>query len=166
LTKNIIILFFLLFSLTHVGQSVINGQKEINLFSCKDSINYSEGTIKIRDTLFTEIIYQYSDTSYAHVHLLDIAILNPVIAKKKRVLNLTSDTLIVKAKYRFDICPAIDDRDISNGKVFGRIEIIDLGRKKATVKFDLYTFDVTGLEKRKFIGTRTFRKNVRRQKFN
>ena len=157
MTKYIAILVCLFFSSTNFGQSLVTGQKEINLLGCKDSINYQDESYKKRDTLFTVVIYQSSDTSYAHVHLLDIYIINPSIAKKKRVLNLATDTLIVKAKYRFDICPTIDDRDIADGKVFGRIEIIDLRRKKTIVKLDLYSFDITGIEKRKFIGTRTFK---------
>jgi hypothetical protein len=98
------------------------------------------------------------------MHFLDISILDPSVAKKKKVLNLSTDTLIVKGKYRFDIFPGIHDQEITNGKVFGRIEIIELSRKKATIKLDLYTFNLTGNDKRKFIGTRTFSRHVSRQK--
>jgi hypothetical protein len=153
---NKIIFFFSFLLISHFAI----GQKEINLLGYKDSINYSEGTTKMRDTLFTEVFYQYADTSNTYIHFLDLIILNPYVAKKKKVLRLSTDTLIIQAKYRYDIFPVIQDEEIANGKVYGRIEIIEYTAKTATIKLDLYAFDSTGNEKRKFIGTRTFSKRL------
>ena len=159
--KNYLVLFLsLLVSEKILGQS-LPMQKEINLLAYSDSIGYSEGTIKIRDTLFTEVFHRYldeKDISVLEVHCLDILITGPVAAKKKRVLDLYKDSALVRAKYRFQTFLNTPQQEIAHGKVSGRIEIIASSRRTVTIKIDVYAFDITGTEKRKWTGIRTFRK--------
>ena len=148
------LLFILVF---FAGLGTALGQRDTNLLTYKDSIYYSEKSIitSAREfTLYQDIYYNVPGTiDEEFVYTLTLVFIMPKLVHKRRVLDLASDTAIVKSKYGvFSVWNWSDE----NNLVSGRIEILEWRKRKVTIKENISVWDKRRNKRVKFIGTRTF----------
>ena len=144
--------------------SNLHGQSDSNLLSYRDSISYSESSsffIKKEKgkkivALKQCIYYSVPNTCDAGFHYeLDLTFINWKKAKKRRVITLDKDTVLVKSEYGLW---SVWMWPPKSGKVSGKIEIVKCDKKRIKIKENISVYDIYSKEKWKFIGTRTFKK--------
>jgi hypothetical protein len=132
---------------------------QTNLLTYKHKKYYSENSIITSDSVFK--LYQnvcYNrpgviDEEFCHE--LTLTFLDTTAAKIKKILNLATDTLIVKSHYGIF---SVWNWDDENNKVSGQIEIINWSNDGITLSENIITNDQRRKEIKKYKGTRTFNK--------
>ena len=139
--------------------ATVRGQSDKNLLAYKDSIYYTERNIILTDKQFSlhqDIWFNVPgviDEEFAYT--LTLVFLEPEAARKRKVLNLSTDTTIVKSTYGvFSVWNWSDE----NNQVSGKIEITEWKRRRITVKENISVLDIRRNERLKFVGTRTFKR--------
>ena len=128
-----------------------------NLLNYKRRKYYEENSIIKKDSIFE--LYQY--VLYNRLGIIDeefcynltLTFLDTAAAKTKRILNLATDTLIVKSSYgRFSVWNWSDEHNI----VTGQIEIVTWDKDGITLKENIIVLDYRRKETKTYKGTRTY----------
>jgi hypothetical protein len=134
--------------------------------SC-DSLYIFLNNQKIRctkhNTIQNDTIFRLEQTIYCNIpntidawsyRMLYLTFLDTNAAKMKKILNLKTDTLIVKTEYRgWSVWDWDEDADY---KVKGKIEILQWDTNKIVLKENIFITDYKRREKKKYIGKRNF----------
>ena len=130
-----------------------------NVLTYKHRKHFKERNIITSDSIFT----LYQDASYNRPNIvdeefsyyLDLTFLDTTVAKTKRILNLATDTTIVKGHYGIS---SVWSWGGDSTKVSGQIEIIHWGNDGITIKENVHTKDFRRKQAKRFKGTITFTK--------
>lgn len=137
-----------------------------NVLTYKNRTHYLEQSSISSDTTFQltqSICYnepQVIDEEYCYT--LKLTFLDTFTAKTKRILDLETDTTIVKAEYgKFSVW----NWSSENNHVKGTIEITFWDSNKVTLMENLVATDFRRKEKIKFKGTRSFTRNKEKKHY-
>ncbi len=152
-------LLIIIFSLTFI---ICHGQ--INVLTLKDSTNYNENNIILRDkkitknkfTLSQEINYnEPGSVDEEFSYTLTLVFPEPEAANTKKTIDLSSDTTLVQSSYGvFSVWRWNNEKC----KISGQIEIVDWNKNSITIKENISIYVAYRNETITFIGTRTFKK--------
>ena len=145
--------------LTYCFLTILTSSCRTNLLTYKHKKYYKENSIITSDSTFK----LYQNVCYNKPGVIDeefcfdltLKFIDTTAAKTKRILDLQSDTLIVKAGYGiFSVWNWSDE----NNKVCGRIEILKWDKDEVIVKENIQAVDFRRKETKKFVGTRTYKR--------
>lgn len=128
-----------------------------NLLTYKYKRNYSENSVIGKDSpfkLYQTVCYNKRgviDEEFCYD--LTLKFIDTNAAKTKRILDLQSDTLIVKAEYGIF---SVWNWGNENNNVSGQIELLKWTKNKITLKENIQAIDLKRKETKRFVGTRTF----------
>jgi len=149
--KRLILTYCILAFLTSCSQK--------NLLTYKHKKDYKENSIITNDTIFK----LYQSVCYNRPGVVDeefcysltLKFIDTSAAKTKRMLDLQTDTLIVKAGYGIF---SVWNWGEENSKVSGQIEIINWDKNEVVLRENIQVNDFSRNETKKFVGTRTFKR--------
>lgn len=130
-----------------------------NVLTYKHRKFYNEKSIIKNDTPFTlnqNVCYNRPDIiDEEFCYDLTLIFLDTALAKTKKILNLATDTLILKSQYgRFSVW----DWEEENNKVSGQIEIISWDKTTVTLKEKIFISEFGRKKSKIFKGTRTYKR--------
>jgi len=128
-----------------------------NVLTYKNRKYYSEhNTIENNNNfkLCQSIDYRPGIIDGGHAYLFCLTFLNIDSAKVKKVLNLKTDTLIVKSDY--SVWSAWDWNEDANYKTKGTIEILQWDEEKIILRENIVIIDYKRKNRKKYVGKRIF----------
>lgn len=145
--------------LTYCLLTVLTSCNRRNLLTYKHKKYYKENSEIISESpskLYQSVCYNVPgiiDEEFCYE--LTLRFIDTTAAKAKGVLELHTDSLIVKAGYRVFSVWNWSDEDT---KVFGQIEILKWGQNEVILKENIIAINIERKETKKFVGTRTFKR--------
>jgi hypothetical protein len=129
------------------------------LLSYKHKKYFKENSIITSDPTFK----LYQNICYDRPGIIDeefcysltLRFIDTTAARTKRILDLQTDTLIVKAGYEIF---SIWNWSEENNNISGQIEILKWDKNEVLLKENIKAVDFRRKETRKFAGTRTFKR--------
>ena len=146
--------------LTYCFLTILTSCSQANLLTYKHRKYYKENSIISSDSTFK----LNQNACYNRPGVIDeefcydltLKFVDTSAAKTKTILDLQTDTLIVKAGYGiFSVWNWSDE----NNKVSGQIEILKWDKNEVILKENILAVDLRRKETKKFVGTRTFKRN-------
>lgn len=146
---------------TFILLTILTSCIRTNVLTYKHRQYFKERSIITSDSIFE----LYQDAYYNVPHIIDeefayyltLKFLDTTVAKTKKILNLMTDTLIVKSNYGvFSVWNWSDEKN----KIGGQIEIINWDKDSIIIKENVSVYDIRRKERKKFHGTRTFTRQV------
>lgn len=134
---------------------------QTNLLTYKHKKYYKDNSIITSDPTFK----LYQNVCYNNPGVIDeefcyyltLKFIDTTSAKTKMIIDLQTDTLIVKAGYGiFSVWNWSDE----NNKVSGQIEILKWEKNEITLNENVKAVDLRRKETKKFVGTRTYKRKV------
>ena len=145
--------------LTYCILTILTSCSRTNLLTYKNKKFYEENSIILSDTttkLYQRILYNRPgiiDEEFSYD--LTLTFLDTAAARTKKILNLETDTLIIKSRYGVF---SIWNWEVENNKVSGQIEIVAWDKNSITLKENIYVSDFRRNETRNYNGTRTYKR--------
>jgi hypothetical protein len=145
--------------LTYFILTILTSCSQTNLLRYRHKKHYKENSIITSDTTFK----LYQNVCYNRPGVIDeefcyeltLTFIDTVAAKTKKILNLATDTSIVKSRYGiFSVWNWEDE----NNKVTGQIEIIAWDKNSVTLKENIFASDYRRKETKNYKGTRTYKR--------
>lgn len=145
--------------LTYCILTILASCSRTNLLTYKHRKFFKEDSLIKSDTTFT----LYQTVCYNRPGVIDeefcyeltLTFLDTAAAKAKKILNLATDTLIVKSRYgAFSVWNWGDEHN----KVTGQIEIVAWDKNTVTLKENIHVSDFRRKETKNYKGTRTYKR--------
>ena len=128
-----------------------------NLLLKKNRKNFYEQNSLQKDSLLNlrqEVCYSRQGWTEGYCHILSFAILDTLAAKKKKILDLETDTLVIKSDYEYDVHLTWNSEGL---EIKGQVEILEWKKQRIKLKEDVRVSLRYGSYSYRFRGSRWFK---------